>query len=244
MRRRQGRVLGFLPEWEGPAGGFFAGRRDHYSANATVRAFVDSNKPVANETTQVARQRGSLKALKVRQAGGRNRAGLNQRRQQGELGASNAGPSHCLLEGAGQIAAMAPRGGADALPAGDEVNFFTLHNTRVYTPLFDPSRPNSATRLEVAARRERSNWQASCFRIEATARTTISCRKSEIRVRLPYEQPCAFAFQDRWLASPPCERRGQSARKIFSAKIPCKSLISLVSDERIQGIPRKSNSLK
>src|SRR5258708_39285573 len=103
--RRQGRVLGFLPEWEGPAGGFFAGRRDHYSANATVRAFVDSNEPVANETTEVARQRGPLKALEFREARGRNRAGLNQRRQQGELRASNARPSHRLFEGASQISA-------------------------------------------------------------------------------------------------------------------------------------------
>jgi hypothetical protein len=133
MRCRQGRVLRLSPEWEGPAGGFFAGRGDHYFANATVLAFVDSNKPISNETTQAARQRGPLKALKVRQARGRNRAGLNQRRQQGELRASNAGPSHCLLEGAGQIAAMAPRDGADALPAGDEVNFFLFHITCIYT---------------------------------------------------------------------------------------------------------------
>ena len=133
MRRRQGRVLGLLPEWEGPAGGFFAGRRDHYFANATVRAFVDSNKPISNETTQVARQRGTLKTLEFREARGRNRAGLNQRRQQGELGASNARPSHRFLEGAGQISAPTARSRARALPAGDEVDFFTLHIACVYT---------------------------------------------------------------------------------------------------------------
>jgi hypothetical protein len=43
---------------------------------------------------------------------------------------------------------------------------------------------------------------------EGKAWTTISCRKSEIELGLPYEQSCAFAFQDRWFASPRCERRG------------------------------------
>jgi hypothetical protein len=58
---------------------------------------------------------------------------LNQRRQQSELRASNAGPSHCLFEGAGQISTPTARSGAHALPAGDEVDFFTLHITCVYT---------------------------------------------------------------------------------------------------------------
>ena len=87
---------------------------------------MDLNEPVANETTEVAGQRRPLKALEVREARGRNRAGLNQRRQQGELRASNARPSHRLLEGAGQISALAPRSGAHALAGGDEVDCLRL----------------------------------------------------------------------------------------------------------------------
>jgi hypothetical protein len=121
------------PERESPPRGLFAGWRDRHFTDATVLALVDSNKSVSNETTQVACQRGPLKALEVREAPGRNRAGLNQRRQQGELGAPNARPSHRLLEGAGQISAQAARGGAHALPAGDEVDFFPFHITCVYT---------------------------------------------------------------------------------------------------------------
>src|ERR1700677_3438555 len=131
--RRQSRVLRFLPEREGAARRLFAGGCDRDFADATVLAFMDLNEPVANETTEVAGQRGPLKTLKFREARGRNRAGLNQRRQQGELRASNARPSHCLLEGAGPISAPTARSGAHALPAGDEVDFFTLHITCVYT---------------------------------------------------------------------------------------------------------------
>ena len=133
MRRRQSRVLRLLPEGISAPRGLFAGRRDRDFADATVLAFMDLNEPVANETTEIAGQRGPLKTLEFREARGRNRAGLNQRRQQGELRASNARPSHCLLEGAGQISAPAARSGAQALPAGDEVDFFTLHVTCVYT---------------------------------------------------------------------------------------------------------------
>ena len=71
----------------------------------------------------------------------------------------------------------------------------------------------------------------------------IRCRKSEIRLSLLDEQSCACAFQDRWSASLR-SKCGQTVRKNFLAKIPCNPLISLVSDERIQGIPRKSNTLK
>ena len=42
---------------------------------------MDLNEPVANQTTEVAGQRGPLKTLEFREARGRNRAGLNQRRQ-------------------------------------------------------------------------------------------------------------------------------------------------------------------
>jgi hypothetical protein len=131
--RRQSRVLRFLPEREGASGRLFAGRRDRDFADATVLAFMDLNEPVANETTEVAGQRGPLKALEIRKPRGRNGAGLNQCREQGELGAPNARPSHRLFEDTGQIPAPAPRGRAHALPAGDEVDFFTLHITCVYT---------------------------------------------------------------------------------------------------------------
>jgi hypothetical protein len=125
--RRQGCVLRPLPERESAPRGLLAGRRDRHLANATVLALVDSNKTIANEQTQVARQRRSLEALEVREAGGGNGSGLNQRRQKGELGAANARSSHRLFEGAGQIPAMAPRGGADALPGGDEVDLLRFH---------------------------------------------------------------------------------------------------------------------
>jgi hypothetical protein len=94
---------------------------------------MDLNEPVANQTTEVAGQRGPLKTLKFREARGRKRAGLNQRRQKRELRASNARPSHRLFEGAGQISAPPARGGADALPGGDEVDLLGLHTTCIYT---------------------------------------------------------------------------------------------------------------
>jgi len=89
---------------------------------------MDLNEPVANQTTEVAGQRGPLKTLEFREAGGRNRAGLNQRRQQSELRAPNARPSHGFFEDAGQISAIAPRSGADALAGGGEVDFLWSHN--------------------------------------------------------------------------------------------------------------------
>ena len=131
--RRQSRILGLLPEREGAAGSLFAGRRDRDLANATVLAFMDLNEPVANEERQVARQRRPLEALEVREARRRNGAGLDQRREQGELCAPNPRPSHRLLEGAGQVSTAAARGGAHTLPGGDEVDFFTFHTTCVYT---------------------------------------------------------------------------------------------------------------
>jgi hypothetical protein len=69
----------------------------------------------------------------------------------------------------------------------------------------------------------------------------FSCRKSEIKLSLPYEQPCVFAFQDRCsrLRDANFGEKGQG--KIFSEKIQRKPLISLDSEERIQGNPRKSN---
>jgi hypothetical protein len=127
-RCRQGGVLRLLPERESAPRGLLAGRRDRRFANATILAFLNPNKPIANKQTQIARQRRPLEALEVREPRRGNRAGLNQRRQEGELGAANPRSSHRLFEGAGQIPAMAPRGGAYALPGGDEVDVYRFHN--------------------------------------------------------------------------------------------------------------------
>jgi hypothetical protein len=60
---------------------------------------------------------------------------------------------------------------------------------------------------------------------------------------LLYEQSCAFVFQDRWFA-PREANSGEIAKKKLPMKIPCNPLIRLVSDERIQGNPRKSQGKK
>ncbi len=69
----------------------------------------------------------------------------------------------------------------------------------------------------------------------------ISCGKSEIELSLADEQsrPSALASTtgDR------CDSDGSHAKN-FSTKIPRNPLISLDSDERIQGNPRKSNPQK
>src|ERR1700692_3239471 len=85
----QSSILRLLLKREAPTRPLFARGGDRRLANATVLALVDSNKTIANEQTQVARQRRPLKALEVREPRRRNRAGLNQRRQPGELGAAN-----------------------------------------------------------------------------------------------------------------------------------------------------------
>ena len=72
-------------------------------------------------------------------------------------------------------------------------------------------------------------------------RAAISCRKSEIKLSLPHEQSIPSACR---ILGPPFRRRfrdDKSARKNLLLKISCNPLISLDSDERIQGNPRKSN---
>jgi hypothetical protein len=73
-------------------------------------------------------------------------------------------------------------------------------------------------------------------------RTAIPCRKSEIELSLPHEQFCVsrMAFTPRFPFQR-CSHPGESRAKKFPAKIPRNPLISLVSDERIQGNPRESN---
>ena len=53
---------------------------------------------------------------------------------------------------------------------------------------------------------------------------------------LPYGLGCELRFRG-------FEGRGSDAKK-FLALFPCNPLISLISDERIQGNPRKSNGQK
>jgi hypothetical protein len=72
-------------------------------------------------------------------------------------------------------------------------------------------------------------------------RDATSCRKSEIEVSLPHEQSVLFGMAH---GGPPFQRRlrdDKSARKNYPLKISCNPLISIDSDERIQGNPRKSN---
>ena len=80
---------------------------------------------------------------------------------------------------------------------------------------------------------------------KATARTTIACRKSEAEVSSPHEQFRASV----WPRPPLPSRRhgvamGKGGRKIFPAKTTRNPLISLDSDERIQGNPSFSNPQK
>ena len=62
-----------------------------------------------------------------------NGAGLNERRQQGELGSTQARAPHRFFKRARQLPAPPARGGADALPGGDEVNFSGIHIRCMHT---------------------------------------------------------------------------------------------------------------
>ena len=77
-------------------------------------------------------------------------------------------------------------------------------------------------------------------RAGAMARTVIPCRKSETRLSLPHEQSCASQWPRLRAPVPGLRRPGSDAKK-FLALFPHNPLISHVSDERIQGNPRKSN---
>jgi hypothetical protein len=75
-------------------------------------------------------------------------------------------------------------------------------------------------------------------------RTAIPCRKSETKLSLAHEQSILFACR---IVGPPfrllfCDDK--SARKNRLSKISRNPLISLDSNERIQGNPRESNSEK
>src|SRR5258708_33071990 len=73
---------------------------------------------------------------------------------------------------------------------------------------------------------------------------TIYCRKSEIALSCAYEKSRPFACKDRPLRFRAADVGAQTALKNLSAKIQRNPLISLDSDERIQGNPRKSNPRK
>ena len=93
--------------------------------------------------------------------------------------------------------------------------------------------------------RERRKAKVLTWIALAVVDPTIDCRKSEIKLSLPDEQVCPFAqpkLGARVSAQTPPARK--APRKNFSAKIPRNPLISLDSDERIQGNPRKSNTRK
>jgi hypothetical protein len=79
---------------------------------------------------------------------------------------------------------------------------------------------------------------------QGRAWAAIPCRKSETKVSLLHEHCILFACR---IVGPPFRRRvrdDKSERKNRRAKISCNPLISLVSDERIQGNPRKSKEIK
>jgi hypothetical protein len=75
------------------------------------------------------------------------------------------------------------------------------------------------------------------YRLLPTARATVSCRKSEIKLSLPPEQSVLFAY--RIVGSPfrKLIRDDKSARKNLPLKNSCNPLISLDLDERIQENP-------
>ena len=73
---------------------------------------------------------------------------------------------------------------------------------------------------------------------------TIGCRKSESELSSPNEQSSLPPGQNRGYRSAASELQGAKGTGIFSShKIPRNPLISLVSNEKIQGNPRKSNLL-
>jgi hypothetical protein len=74
-----------------------------------------------------------------------------------------------------------------------------------------------------------------------TTRATIPSGKSENRLGCPMDNPALPLSLDRVLPFRRLEPHGKSAEKNFCSLCPRNPLISLDSDERIQGNPRKSN---
>jgi hypothetical protein len=74
-----------------------------------------------------------------------------------------------------------------------------------------------------------------------TAGTIAACRKTETRLSLPYGEACPSMWPGARTAVAAARTSWKSARKTSFRKKPLNPLISLDSDERIQGNPRKSN---
>jgi hypothetical protein len=91
-----------------------------------------------------------------------------------------------------------------------------------------------------ATLQERRQGGGSLVRAPRSA-NAMSCRKSETRLSLSHDQSCASDGLDRTLPSRRHLAPGKASRKILLAKNPRNPLKSLVSGERIQGNPRKSN---
>jgi hypothetical protein len=79
--------------------------------------------------------------------------------------------------------------------------------------------------------------------VKGAAQTTIYCRKSENQLGSSHDQSCSRVPKTEGdLAGPASAKEG--LRKKFPRFIPRNPLISLDSDERIQGNPRESKSHK
>ena len=94
-------------------------------------------------------------------------------------------------------------------------------------------------RLPRNGQRTRAGWVAS-RRPKGKDRTTISCSKSEIKLRLPHAQSCLSARPGPMVPTRPAATGGKTAKKNFSPLMPRNPLISLDSDresKEIQGNP-------
>ena len=101
--------------------------------------------------------------------------------------------------------------------------------------------PAVPSRLLGAKRHKTRNLLLDGGGPKGRARAAMSCRKSETKLSSPHEQSIPSACR---ILGPPFRRRfrdDKSARKNLLLKIPCNPLISLDSDERIQGNPSFSN---
>jgi hypothetical protein len=114
----------------------------------------------------------------------------------------------------------------------------------------DPQRrpmrvPGPAPRWSISNERlTPCKFKAGCGRIGAGAKkpaATISCRKSELPISLPHERAGDSTDSDRESAVQSRSIQGERRAKNVSPFMPRNPLISLVSHERIQGNPRKSN---
>ena len=105
---------------------------------------------------------------------------------------------------------------------------------------FDVARARQMIEMRAEVAVGRAGQRLESGEVDRAAISNL-CRKSEIKLSLPHEQSIPSACR---ILGPPFRRRfrdDKSARKNLLLKISCNPLISLDSDERIQGNPRKSN---